>query len=265
MKNGGADLAGRLRRILPGSGIARRACIPAAQTYLTPARRRWPASGARRRPPQRSPAPRTQVIGHDVRRRIAVGRGDLHMAARGGPQIADAGRKRGNVVQRFAEFVERQGLHVHCRFGVACCGSDLANAPSCDGAIDMGPLWNSAYCKPICILPTILLAITFKVLTPCTLNTMRSCRWSYPSAAAGGIDHGHDAMLPQQSARRPGRCRTIAAIAASRWHPRHQQGFPPGVACHCVRRRRINHDAGAARPRFPSFPATDVPRGNPSL
>ncbi len=62
--------------------------------------------------------------------------------------------------------------------GRATDGSDLANAPNCEGAMLIGPLRLKAYCMPIMALPHQLAARVLSVGTPCTLITLRNCRWS---------------------------------------------------------------------------------------
>ena len=80
----------------------------------------------------------------------------MHAAARRGPQLTHRCRERIERVQRLAEAIERQRLHVIFEVGSrdrCIVGIDFANAPSCDGAIDIGPLRISAYCRPINSLP----------------------------------------------------------------------------------------------------------------
>ena len=70
------------------------------------------------------------------------------------------------------------GCTWYSMFGVACSGEERVKPPSCDGAIVSGPVRNSAYSSAIFALPIQLLASLFSVSTFCTLNPMRSCRWS---------------------------------------------------------------------------------------
>ncbi len=68
------------------------------------------------------------------------------------PQIADGRRKRIERMQRLAELVERQRLNVILDVR-ALDGSivriRLGERASCEGAIDIGPLRVSAYCRPM--------------------------------------------------------------------------------------------------------------------
>ncbi len=48
-------------------------------------------------------------------------------------------------------------------------GLDFANAPSCEGAIDIGPLRINAYCRPINSLPHQCADSVLSVRTPFTL------------------------------------------------------------------------------------------------
>src|SRR4051794_37580320 len=55
-------------------------------------------------------------------------------------------------------------------------GELRVNAPSCDGAMLIGPVRNIAYSAPIFILPHHEFASVLSVVTPLTLNTARICR-----------------------------------------------------------------------------------------
>ena len=62
-----------------------------------------------------------------------------------GLQVADASGEGRESVQRLAELVERERLHVDTRgWRVARAGSVRVNAPSCDGAMVSGPLPRTA-------------------------------------------------------------------------------------------------------------------------
>ena len=60
------------------------------------------------------------------------------------------------------------GCTWYSRFACSCDGSLRVNAPSCEGAMLIGPLRLNTYSKPISALPSQLFAIVFSVLTPLT-------------------------------------------------------------------------------------------------
>ena len=262
MKNRGADLAGRLRQFFLGSGSARRACILAAHILSGPARRRCCRVRRKASAATLRSCRGTQVIGHDLRRRIAVGRCDAHMAARGGTQIADAGRKRGKRVQGFAEFFQRQGLHVVLQIRRGLLRIGLGERPQLRRRHRHRARSGTTHiARPICILPNQIAAMMFRVFTPCTLKTMRSCKWSCRlSPTPARVDHGRDAMLLQQGRRADaGQLQQLRRTdGAGR-----QQGFPPGRRLP-LRAAARKHDARADGAPIPSFRAADVPRGSPS-
>ena len=82
-------------------------------------------------------------------------------------------------MQRIAEFVERQGLHVIFEIGRgAAPGRVCTKAPSWLGDMVNGPLRNSRkYSSPMPIRPNRLLARLVQRARYClTLNAMRICR-----------------------------------------------------------------------------------------
>jgi hypothetical protein len=100
---------------------------------------------------------------------VEVGALDLHRAAAGGVEVADAGGEGREAVQRLAKGVQRQRLHVVFDVGVGWSALLRVKAPSCEGAMLMGPLRLSAYSSPILALPTSELAMVLSVGTFCTL------------------------------------------------------------------------------------------------
>ena len=70
------------------------------------------------------------------------------------------------------------GCTCHSMLADGCAGSLFANAPSCEGGMVSGPVRKSRYSRPIAALPNSELARSFRVVTPCTLYTVRICRWS---------------------------------------------------------------------------------------
>src|SRR5918993_1157803 len=71
------------------------------------------------------------------------------------------------------------GCTWYSRFGVTCEGSDLVNAPSCDGGIVIAPERDQAYWQPIIALchhdPSSVLRVSAFLI----LNAIRSWRWSW--------------------------------------------------------------------------------------
>ncbi|MNV57297.1 hypothetical protein D3C71_1496220 [compost metagenome] len=78
------------------------------------------------------------------------------------------------------------GCTWYSRLGWGRSGRLRVNAPSCDGAMLMGPLRLKAYSMPMRALPSRLDASTLSVGAPCTLNTVRICRWSCRLAPTPG-------------------------------------------------------------------------------
>src|SRR6516225_1180875 len=60
------------------------------------------------------------------------------------------------------------GCTWYSRFGCASPARLFANAPSCDGAMLIGPLLDHAYCSAISALPRSVEAIVLSVRTPST-------------------------------------------------------------------------------------------------
>ena len=71
-----------------------------------------------------------------------------------------------------------RGCTWYSMLGHSNCGPLRVKAPSCEGAMLIGPVRNIAYSAPIFSLPHHELASVFNVVTPCTLNTARICKWS---------------------------------------------------------------------------------------
>ena len=69
-------------------------------------------------------------------------------------------------------------VRAYSRSGVSKSGRDLENAPSCEGAIDMGPERLNRYSSPILAFPNIELAIVFNVFAPSNFQAQRNCKWS---------------------------------------------------------------------------------------
>src|SRR5512147_3059619 len=70
------------------------------------------------------------------------------------------------------------GCTWYSMLGVACDGSDLTNAPICDGGMVMGPLRNSAYSSPIFTLLHHELNTVLSVSAFLILNAILNCKWS---------------------------------------------------------------------------------------
>src|SRR6185503_14441831 len=64
----------------------------------------------------------------------------------------------------------------YSRLGCASPGRLFVNAPSCDGAMLIGPLRDHAYCRPISALPQADDAIVLSVFVPSTPYTARIWR-----------------------------------------------------------------------------------------
>jgi hypothetical protein len=90
------------------------------------------------------------------------------MAAAGGVEVAHAGGDGVKAVQRLAKGVQRQRLHVVFQIGPLRSGDERTKAPSCDGAMLIGPDRFNAYSAAIMALPHSELARVFSVRVPCT-------------------------------------------------------------------------------------------------
>jgi hypothetical protein len=117
-----------------------------------------------------------EVVGRNGRRVLEAGRSDLHRAAAGGVQVADAGGEGRKRVQRLAEGIQAQRLDVIFDVGVGPVRRAAREGAELLGAMLIGPLCLSAYSRPIFALPQSELASVLSVCTPCTLNTARICR-----------------------------------------------------------------------------------------
>ena len=84
-----------------------------------------------------------------------------------GIQVADAGGEGRERMQRFAERIQAQRLHVvfQIRDGAGTV-SERVKAPSWLGAMLIGPVRRSRYSRPIAALPTRLLASVLSVVRP---------------------------------------------------------------------------------------------------
>ena len=171
-----------------------------------------------------------QVVGQDRGRVVVARRADAHMAARLRVQVAHAG---GEGVARCSgspKASSDSGCTWYSTFGHSCSADERVKQPSCDGAMLIGPLRDSRYCKPICALPN------------------QRVGQRVERAHALHREHGADLQVVLQVARRrPGvraaarrralqpvgraRCPTTAAAAACR--PRRRPA-PPRVRQHAA-------------------------------
>ena len=84
--------------------------------------------------------------------------------------------KAGNACKGSPNASRLSGWTWYSILGHACSELLRVKAPSCEGAMLIGPLRLKAYSRPICSLPHQLLARVLSVCTPCTLNTARICK-----------------------------------------------------------------------------------------
>ena len=80
-----------------------------------------------------------QVIGRNAGRIFKVGAADLHRAAAGGVEVADAGGERREAVQWLAKRVQRQRLHVVLQVGVLQLRAAAGERPQLRGRHAHGP------------------------------------------------------------------------------------------------------------------------------
>ena len=178
-------------------------------------------------------------VGEGIRAR------DAHVAAARRPQVAHRRRDRRKRMQRLAELVERERLHVPLDVRASAApGSLFAKAPSCEGGIVSGPVRKRRYSSPMSRLARSgcwRARSAWRRSGPCT-----------PCGSAGGragsrrrrAGRGRPGCRAPGAARR-GRRRRAAGAAASRSRPRRAR--PRGARRHPRRRAVRAADLDARR------------------
>ena len=136
-----------------------------------------------------------------------------------------------------------------------CAGALRMKAPSCEGAMLIGPLRRSAYSSAILALPQSGEASALSVRTPSTLNTARICRWSCRLAPTPG--RSRTTAMPCCVQQPPGRCRRAAGSAACRCCRRTgslRARRAPSTSSVAVSRPSRRCSAGRRRPRLEQQP-----------
>jgi hypothetical protein len=150
-------------------------------------------------------------------------------------------------VQRLAERVQRQRLHVVFDVRPGWRATSAVKAPSCDGAMLIGPLRFSAYSSADHRLAPQELASVLSVLHAVDTEDGADLQVVLQVGAhAGQVQPRLDAVRLQQ--RSPGRCPTAAASAACRCCRR--TGPPRGLSL-----QRAPGHAGGSRPARPAAQA----------
>ena len=246
MKDRRADLAGSTGEfrvaleLRTGHELLRRVARQRARTQRCGAsgagrRRRcvdpppWPDSWARSSAPQPGRPSGCAIAPREVGRRLHTEAVNAGNGCSGSPNLSsDSGCTWYSTLGR-------------CRSAL-----DIANAPSWLGLIVSGPRRVKAYCSAMPSLAKGLDASVLSVRTPCTLNAMRSCRWSCrlaptpgrsrwtgiprgPSSAAGPMPDNCSSCGDGDGARRqdhlaPGR---QFGPAGHRARPRHRRNGGP--------------------------------------
>ena len=220
VEDGGADVAGRLRQLVVALALRR----PGRNSSGVILRQRRRGDDAARDADARRPRRCRSSVGRQVVRAGSPGGASgraLSMRTRPrlvGRRLQTLGGEGREGVQRLAELVERQRLHVVLR-GSACRGSGrcAAKAPSCDGAMVSGPrALEQRTPAAIAALPQQAAGSARSAsCTPCDLVDAADLQVVLQVLAdARQLVPHRDAVLLQQ--RRRGRCRRAAGAAASR-------------------------------------------------
>ena len=195
----GAQVAGGLHQVRVALAPPGPAAIPRAVARQRRRRHDAAREAHRARPPPLVLV-RRQVVQADLGRRERVRRRDAHVPARGRPQVAHRRRDRGERMQRLAELVERERLHVPLDVGRGLRRDrSCAKAPSCEGGMVSGPVLQ----QQVLQRPSRLAEPAVGALVEG--DAVRSpCR---PCGSAGG----RGGSRPRRAARAPPGCRAAAS------------------------------------------------------
>jgi hypothetical protein len=110
-----------------------------------------------------------QIVTQNFRCLCGIRRNNIDMTPAGRSHITNRRGKCRKIMQRLTKALERQGLHVILHVSArVCSGPDLANTPSCEGAMLIGPRRVSKYSKPIRAFPSQEFASVLSVRAPST-------------------------------------------------------------------------------------------------